>query len=62
MRYWNAIGRLAAVGVPAAIVNAGLKYMQKRIQLAFQERVTKHLHTSYCSNRAYYAASILGGK
>jgi hypothetical protein len=26
----------AAIGVPAAIVNSGLKYMQKKIELAFQ--------------------------
>ncbi|GMH39546.1 hypothetical protein BSKO_07444 [Bryopsis sp. KO-2023] len=60
-QYWRAILALAGVGVPAAIVNAALKYLQKRIQLAFQERVTKNLHRSYCSNRAYYAASTLGG-
>ena len=55
---------LAAFGVvalPAAAVNAGLKYMQKRIQLAFMRRLTHHLHALYCSNRAYYAASVLGG-
>ncbi|MEW5301617.1 MAG: hypothetical protein WDW36_004466 [Sanguina aurantia] len=51
----------AGLGVPAAIVNSGLKYMQKKIELAFQLRLTKHLHRQYCSNRAYYAASMLGG-
>lgn len=51
----------AGVAVPAAVVNAGLKYMQKRLQLAFMRRLTHHLHTLYCSNRAYYAASVLGG-
>ena len=35
--------------------------MQKRIQIAFQRRLTHHLHQQYCSNRAYYAASTLGG-
>ena len=35
--------------------------MQKRIQIAFQRRLSHHLHQHYCSNRAYYAASTLGG-
>lgn len=51
----------AGVAIPAAIVNSGLKYMQKQIQIAFQRRLTHHLHQQYCSNRAYYAASTLGG-
>lgn len=51
----------AGVAIPAAVVNSGLKYMQKRIQIAFQRRLTHHLHQQYCSNRAYYAASTLGG-
>ena len=49
------------VSLPAAGVNAGLKYMQKRIQIAFMVRLTHMLHSQYCSNRAYYAASTLGG-
>ena len=51
----------AGVAVPAAAVNSGLKYMQKRIQIAFMRRLSHHLHQQYCSNRAYYAASTLGG-
>lgn len=51
----------AGVAVPAAVVNAGLKYMQKQLQLAFMRRLTHHLHDLYCNNRAYYAASVLGG-
>ncbi|KAK9805964.1 hypothetical protein WJX73_009234 [Symbiochloris irregularis] len=51
----------SGVAVPAAIVNAGLKYMQKRIQLAFQRRLNHRLHDLYCNNRAYYSASVLGG-
>lgn len=49
------------LSVPAAVVNSGLKYMQKRIKLAFQRRLTLHLHELYCDNRAYYAASTLRG-
>ena len=49
------------VAIPAAVVNAGLKYCQKLIQLAFMRRLTHHLHQHYCSHRAYYAASTLGG-
>ena len=51
----------AGVAIPAAVVNAGLKYCQKLIQLAFMRRLTHHLHRHYCSHRAYYAASTLGG-
>ena len=49
------------LSVPAALVNSGLKYMQKRIKLAFQRRLTLHLHELYCDRRAYYAASTLRG-
>ena len=55
------LAAFAGVAIPAALVNSGLKYMQKRIQIAFQRRLTHHLHQQYCSNRAYYAASTLGG-
>lgn len=51
----------AGVAVPAACVNSGLKYFQKRIQLAFMRRLTHNLHQQYTANRAYYAASTLGG-
>eukprot|EP00798_Chlamydomonas_sp_ICE-L_P012747 gene12747-15996_t len=59
--FGSSILSFAIVGVPAAIVNSGLKYMQKRIELAFQSRLTRYLHAKYTSNRAYYAASVLGG-
>lgn len=55
------LAAFAGVAVPAAAVNSGLKYMQKRIQIAFMRRLSHHLHQQYCSNRAYYAASTLGG-
>lgn len=51
----------AGVAVPAALVNSGLKLFQKRIQLAFMRRLTHNLHQHYTANRAYYAASTLGG-
>ncbi|KDD75960.1 ABC transporter, partial [Helicosporidium sp. ATCC 50920] len=54
-------GMFVLTSVPAAVVNSGLKYMQKRIKLAFQRRLTLHLHELYCSHRAYYAASTLRG-
>lgn len=49
------------VALPAAVVNAILKYLQRNIKLSFMRRLTLHLHDLYCSNRAYYAASWLGG-
>eukprot|EP00775_Hariotina_reticulata_P002919 gene2919-3206_t len=51
----------ALLGIPAAIVNSGLKFMQKNLELSFQSRLTHYLHRLYTSNRAYYAASTLGG-
>lgn len=60
--FGRAVAAFAAVGVPAALVNAGLKFMQKRIELAFQQRLTTTLHKRYTQNRAYYAASTLGGE
>jgi ABC-type uncharacterized transport system fused permease/ATPase subunit len=51
----------ALVGIPAAVVNAGLKWMQKAIELSFQQRLGLSLHRAYTRNRAYYAASTLGG-
>lgn len=51
----------AGVAIPAAVVNSGLKYCQKLIQLAFMRRLTHHLHKHYTRHRAYYAASTLGG-
>ncbi len=65
MQQFPQFGRLlllfAGVAVPAALVNSGLKYFQKRIQLAFMRRLTHNLHSHYTANRAYYAASTLGG-
>lgn len=49
------------VAVPAAVVNSALKYLQKNLKLSFMRRLTLHLHERYCSHRAYYAASWLGG-
>lgn len=60
-RFLNGIASFVAVAVPAAVVNSGLKFMQKQIQLSFMRRLTHHLHERYCANRAYYAASVLGG-
>lgn len=48
--------------MPAAVVNSGLKYVQKRIQLAFMRRLSHNLHEHYTTARAYYAASTLGGE
>lgn len=60
-KFLRGVMGFAIVGIPTAIVNSGLKYMQKQLQLSFQARLTTYLHGEYCSNRAYYAASTLGG-
>lgn len=54
---WN----FALTAVPASFVNSGLKYMQTIMSLAFQKRLTEHLHERYLANRVYYVASTLGG-
>ena len=51
--------RLLRLRVTAAC--AWRRFFQKQIQLAFMMRLTRHLHRLYCSNRSYYAASVLGG-
>lgn len=60
-RFLRLLAGFAGVAIPAALVNAGLKYCQKLIQLAFMRRLTHHLHNHYTSNRAYFAASTLRG-
>jgi ABC-type uncharacterized transport system fused permease/ATPase subunit len=59
--FGRGLATFAVVAIPAAAVNSGLKYMQKLIQLAFMRRLSHQLHTMYCANRAYYAASQLRG-
>jgi len=59
--FWQSLFMFGLVGIPAALINSALKYMQKQLELAFQSRLTEHLHKQYCSNRAYYAAATLGG-
>lgn len=59
--FWRGVLDFALLGIPAAVVNSGLKFMQKNLELSFQQRLTLYLHRLYTSNRAYYAASTLGG-
>lgn len=47
--------------VPATIVNSALKACQVLLSLALRNRLTRFLHKLYLGNRAYYAASVLGG-
>ncbi|GBF95731.1 hypothetical protein Rsub_08713 [Raphidocelis subcapitata] len=60
-KFGRAVLGFALVGIPAAVVNAALKYGQKGIELSFQQRLGLTLHAAYTRNRAYYAASTLGG-
>jgi ABC-type uncharacterized transport system fused permease/ATPase subunit len=59
--FGRAVAGFALLGIPAAIVNAGLKFGQAQIQLSFQQHLGLTLHRAYTRNRAYYAASTLGG-
>jgi ABC-type uncharacterized transport system fused permease/ATPase subunit len=59
--FGKGLAAFAALAIPAATVNSGLKYMQTMIQLAFMKRLSHHLHNQYCNNRAYYSASQLKG-
>lgn len=60
--FFRLLAAFAGVAIPAAVVNSGLKYVQKRIQLAFMRRLSHNLHEHYTTARAYYAASTLGGE
>ncbi|PRW57208.1 ABC transporter D family [Chlorella sorokiniana] len=60
-RLMRVMAVFVGVSIPSALVNSGLKYMQKRIKLAFMRRLTHHLHAAYTSHHAYYSASTLGG-
>ena len=51
----------ALLTAPAALVNSGLKWFQKLIELAFRDRLTRKLHDLYLGGRCYYLASSLGG-
>ena len=51
----------ALLTAPAALVNSGLKWFQKLIELAFRDRLTRKLHELYLGGRCYYLASSLGG-
>ena len=55
------LAKFLLFAIPGSYINAALKYLQTRIKLAFMHRLTHHLHHSYFSHRAYYAASWLGG-
>jgi len=55
------LAKFLLFAIPGSYVNAALKYLQTRIKIAFMDRLTLHLHSSYFSHRAYYAASWLGG-
>eukprot|EP00898_Chlorokybus_atmophyticus_P003808 jgi/Chlat1/4428/Chrsp29S04393 len=59
--FFNTTKAFAITCIPAALVNSGLKCMQSMIAIAFRRRLTEKLHHMYMGNRAYYAASILGG-
>ena len=41
--------RFCGLAVPAAVVNAVLKYLQRNIKLSFMRRLTLHLHDLYCT-------------
>lgn len=50
-KFGRGVAAFAGVGLPAAIVNSGLKFMTKAIELAFQQRLDLYLHKEYTSNR-----------
>lgn len=52
--FGRSLALFAAVGLPAAAVNAALKLGQKAMELSFQQRLGLTLHRAYTRNRAYY--------
>lgn len=64
-RNWDGFRRVligfALNTIPASIVNSALKALEVFVQISFRLRLTRFLHRLYMGNRAYYAASVLGG-
>jgi hypothetical protein len=58
-KFGQALLAFAALGVPAAVVNSGLKFMQKQIELSFQSRLTCSLHAQYCQVLLFFC--VCGG-
>lgn len=50
-----------ALGIPVAMVSSALKSNERRLELALQLCLTQQLHHNLCVNKAYHAASMLGG-
>ncbi len=51
------IAGFALVGIPAAIVNSGLKLLDVQLSTAFRRNLTLYCHKLYMADRNYYKAS-----
>ena len=44
-------------GIPAAICNAGIKYLQSKLAFAFRVKLVRHFYELYLKNEVYYKVS-----
>jgi ATP-binding cassette subfamily D (ALD) protein 3 len=56
------IVQFALIGVPASLVNSGLRYATDSLSLLFRKRLTDHVNNEYLKGTNFYKASNLGGE
>jgi len=53
--------QFALIGIPASLVNSGLKYEVRMLSLLFRKSLTEHVQQQYLRGTNFYKASNLGG-
>uniref|UniRef100_A0A6B2KZP0 ABC transporter domain-containing protein n=1 Tax=Arcella intermedia TaxID=1963864 RepID=A0A6B2KZP0_9EUKA len=53
--------KFTLIGIPASLVNSGLKYEVRMLSLLFRKSLTEHIQEQYLRKTNFYKASNLGG-